>query len=220
MKTDPSIQVHDQTALDYDRLASEYGYNFPDALFGLCFEYLQPGQRILDTGIGTGLSALPFSRAGLEVYGLDGSAEMLNICRKKNIAVQLKEWDLRTVPWPYPDRFFNHVVACGLFHFFPDLDPAFREAARLVKPQGIFAFTIKAPEPDSKSGIDQKFITTTIDGVQIFSHYESYIHELIAGTGFKISKALKFLQSRGIQGQYDTYTAFVCRRLSAADEHA
>ena len=167
---------------------------------------------MLDTGIGTGLSALPFSRAGLEVYGLDGSAEMLQICRRKNIAIELKQWDLRIVPWPYPDQFFDHVVACGLFHFFSDLEPAFWETARLVKLQGIFAFTIKAPEPDSESGIVPKYTSTTIDGVQIFSHHEIYIKELLTRMGFERMKELRFLQSRGEPGQYDPYTAYICLR--------
>jgi ubiquinone/menaquinone biosynthesis C-methylase UbiE len=100
MDSDNSIQIHDQTARDYDRLSVEFSYTFADALFGLCFEFLQPGQRLLDIGIGTGLSSIPFHRAGLEVYGVDGSSEMLRICREKHFAVELRQWDLRILPWP------------------------------------------------------------------------------------------------------------------------
>jgi len=212
MDTNNPFQVHDQTAADYDRLAAEYGYCFADALFGLCFEYLLPGQRLLDIGIGTGLSAIPFSRAGLAIYGLDGSAEMLHICQAKNFAVELKQWDLRVTPWPYADVYFDHIVACGLYHFIPDLEPLFGEIARLVQPQGIYAFTIKAPAAVGSSGPKEKFTSEAIEGVQIYAHTDETVNELIAGQGFVILKMLKFLQSRGIEGQYDTYTAFVCRR--------
>ena len=213
MNNDKSIHVHDQTAPDYDRLAAEYGYCFADALFGLCYEFLQPGQRLLDIGIGTGLSSLPFKRAGLDIYGLDGSAEMLHICRAKNFTVELKEWDLRSLPWPYADNFFDHVIACGVFHFIPNLEPLFREVSRLVKPQGIYAFTSKVAQLDRNTVMKENFTLEAIDGVKIHSHYEGFVNKLSSRTGFEKLKELKFLQSCGMEGQYDTYTAFVCRRM-------
>lgn len=51
--------------------------NDPVILHGMLTEHLKPRQRLLDLGIGTGLSALPFRQAGLEVNGIDGSEEML-----------------------------------------------------------------------------------------------------------------------------------------------
>ena len=33
--------------------------------------------RLLDIGIGTGLGSLPFAKTGLEIFGIDGSGEML-----------------------------------------------------------------------------------------------------------------------------------------------
>jgi ubiquinone/menaquinone biosynthesis C-methylase UbiE len=50
-----------------------------EALFGMMFEYVLPGQPILDIGIGTGLIAALFKKAGLEVYGIDISGEMLEV---------------------------------------------------------------------------------------------------------------------------------------------
>jgi len=49
-----SHQAHDESAADYDRLARKYRWFGPEALFGLCFEYVQPGERLLAIGIGTG----------------------------------------------------------------------------------------------------------------------------------------------------------------------
>jgi predicted TPR repeat methyltransferase len=210
MDTNNSFQIHDQTAQEYDRLAAEYGYCFPDALFGLCYEYLQSGQRLLDIGIGTGLSSIPFSRAVLYIYGMDGSAELLRICQAKNFATGLKQWDLRSTPWPYADGFFDHAIACGVYHFIPDLKALFQEVARLLMPQGFYAFTTKAPERGGNPGLP--FTSETIEGVQIFSHYEEYVNVLTSQTGFEKLKVFRFLQSRGEEGQYDTYNAYVCRR--------
>ena len=50
-----------------------YDCHIADLLFGLCYEFTRPGQRLLDAGIGTGLSARLFPRAGLTIYGMDFS---------------------------------------------------------------------------------------------------------------------------------------------------
>jgi predicted TPR repeat methyltransferase len=52
-------------------------------VFGMAFEYVAPGERLPDLGIGTGLSSAPFRKAGPEIRGLDGSEEMLAACRRK-----------------------------------------------------------------------------------------------------------------------------------------
>jgi SAM-dependent methyltransferase len=208
--TDNAIQAHDQSAADYDRYASECGCFVPDALFGLCFEYVQSQQRLLDIGIGTGLSALPFARTGLQVFGLDGSAEMLEICKSKNFPVELKQFDIRKRPWPYPDQFFDHAIACGVFHFIPDIVAIFQEVARLVRPNGIFAFTTKAPVKEIK----RNYSTERIGAVQIASHSKGYIGELLTAFGFDKLKELKILLSRGPGERDDLYYAWVTKKGS------
>ncbi|WP_423224970.1 hypothetical protein [Candidatus Amarolinea aalborgensis] len=65
--------LHDAYAADYDQQVQAYGCHVADVLFGLCYEYVQPGQRLLDAGIGSGLSAQLFAKAGLEIHGMDFS---------------------------------------------------------------------------------------------------------------------------------------------------
>ncbi len=201
-----AIQAHEQSAGYYDRAAAEGGYAVPEALFGLCFEYLRPGQRLLDVGIGTGLSARPFARAGMVMYGMDGSAEMLKECEKKHVAAGLKLWDLRTLPWPFEDQFFDHAIECGTLPFIPDLAVVFSEVARLIKPPGIFGFTIKDPGVERQSG---PYTSEIIDGVEIYSHGPAYIAGLLAGNGFEKGKLLRLLLSRGPGLQDDIYNLYV-----------
>jgi len=66
--------THDEHASEYDRKAHETGWFGHEVLFGLCFEYVNPHERLLDIGIGTGLASLPFARSGLEVFGIDSLA--------------------------------------------------------------------------------------------------------------------------------------------------
>ncbi len=210
-----TMQNQTQSYPQYDDFARQYGYVFPDAMFGLCFEYLQPGQRLLDIGIGTGLSTLPFTRAGIKVYGIDNSLEMLSMCQSKNIAVELKQVDIAVKPWPFPDSYFDHVIACGVLHFIPALETIFQEVARVVHPKGIFAFTVKSPlAVTNAEGNPSRYITEMIEGEQIYSHFSTYYEELSSSCGFEMLKRLKFLLPRGVVDQDDLYIACIAQKLS------
>jgi 2-polyprenyl-3-methyl-5-hydroxy-6-metoxy-1,4-benzoquinol methylase len=80
MKTGDTIIADEQSAVEYDKQAKNTNWFGPDVVFGLAFEFVQPGDTLLDLGIGSGLSASPFYKAGLKVYGLDGSEEVLRVC--------------------------------------------------------------------------------------------------------------------------------------------
>ncbi|MCP4022107.1 MAG: class I SAM-dependent methyltransferase [Desulfobacteraceae bacterium] len=97
----------------------------------MCNDYVSSHDFLLDVGIATGLGSHLFTKADLDVFGIDGSIEMLNICKSKNIAKKLKHFDLQTSPLPYSNLFFNHVISCGVYHFFNDLDSILKEISRL-----------------------------------------------------------------------------------------
>jgi predicted TPR repeat methyltransferase len=178
-----NASLHDAYAADYDRQVGAYDCHVADLLFGLCYEYLQPGQTLLDLGIGSGLSALPFAKAGLKVYGMDFSTAMLEICRAKRIAAELKQHDLQQVPWPYPSDGFDHLVCCGVLHFIPDLGAVFDEAERVLRKGGVFAFTTKAPTPAENRA--EKYDRQSVGGFEIYSHFQSYLDILLAQHSFQ-----------------------------------
>jgi hypothetical protein len=58
----------------YDEVAEATGWLGPEVAFGLVYKHIQPGQSILDIGIGTGLvSVRSFSQSGTQGlrYGRD-----------------------------------------------------------------------------------------------------------------------------------------------------
>ena len=196
-----SGSVHDQFAADYDQLVSAYGWWGHEALFGLCFEYIRAGERLLDVGIGSGLASALFARAGLQVSGFDSSSPMLELCRAKAIAVDLRRHDVTTRPWPYPAASFDHVMICGVLHFVADLEPVFAEVARVLEMGGICAFTTKVPPPGT-----QELHQETIQGVQVVSHDRSLVEDVIAHHGFIAHKWLRLAAVSGDELP-DTYYA-------------
>ncbi len=216
MEKNDSISVHDEHASEYDREARETGWFGPEVLFGLCFEYVSPHERLLDIGIGTGLGSIPFARVGLEVFGIDGSAEMLEICRSKDFAEDLREFDLRGMPLPYSDGSFDDVICCGVFHLIGDLEPIFKEVFRVIKPGGIFAFNVLAQTSEKEGEVvshSQGYSEIISDwNVPVFMHSGEYIEKLLQGSGFDRLKELKFLVRGLHEGIDDLACAYVTRR--------
>lgn len=193
------IHSHDQFAASYDAQVKEYNSYGHDILFGMCFEYVKAGQSLLDLGIGTGLSAGHFARIGLSITGLDGSVEMLKECRKKGFARELRQYNIRDVPLPFPDETFSHVICCGVLHFFGELLPLVNEVYRLLVNGGIFGMTIASlTEADAASRKIPDFQQTlSAWAIPIYRHSDAYIQSLAQTLGFAIQKQQKVLVDSG-----------------------
>jgi predicted TPR repeat methyltransferase len=182
MTLSTNATLHDAYAADYDGQIKVNDCYVADVLFGLCYEFTRPGQMLLDAGIGSGLSAQLFSKAGLVIHGMDFSPAMLDICQRKELAADLKQHDLLQIPWPYPADCFDHLVCCGVLHFIADLEGIFGEAARLVRSGGVFAFTTKVA---SSLAHDQwEYDCQRSGDFEIFSHTSGYIATLLAQCTF------------------------------------
>ena len=100
---------------------------------------LEPGQRLLDLGCGTGTLALMASEhePGLEVTGLDADPEILARARRKAAAagarIQFDEG--YSTDLPYEDASFDRIVSTLFFHH---LKPAAkrRTAAEIARVLG------------------------------------------------------------------------------------
>lgn len=83
----------------------------------------EPGDSVLDIGIGTGNLAKKFADRGCSVYGLDFSAKMLEKASEQLPEATLVQTDLLAEHWPAElDRKFNIVVSAYTFHEFRDAD--------------------------------------------------------------------------------------------------
>jgi len=58
VKRSDIVRIHDEQAAKYDQQVREYKWSGHEVLFGMGSEYVNPHDRLLDIGIGTGLSGL------------------------------------------------------------------------------------------------------------------------------------------------------------------
>ena len=211
------IISHDQFAASYDESVKEYNSYGHEILFGMCYEFVRPGETLLDLGIGTGLSSVHFARVGLKVFGLDESGEMLKECEKKGFAQDLRQVDIRDVPLPFDDGGFSHVISCGVFHFAGDWTPTIGEACRIVQSGGIFAFTVASAteqEAARAGGAASGYIKLLSSwGVPIFKHTDAWVQKTADRYGLEILKEQKVLAESGDDKSEDIlFKVYVTRK--------
>lgn len=78
----------------------------------------ESGQSILDLGVGTGNLSKLFSQRGCLIYGLDYSARMLELARRKLPEAVLLKADLRQDLPGELDCLFDCIVSAYVFHHF------------------------------------------------------------------------------------------------------
>lgn len=186
-----------QAALGYDEQARQTHWLGPEVVFGLAYEFVRPAESLLDVGIGSGLSSILFHRAGLRIFGLDGSSDILEVCASKNFTEELRLHDLRKLPLPYADRSFHHVVSVAVLNSFGDLARLFREFARIMKDDGILAFTVEDQEPGQAdryaiNRVDVSEAPRAGEAVLLYRHSQACIGDLLAQNGFALLRSLQF----------------------------
>lgn len=136
--------LYDNWASTYDAEMSVAGYRHPTICLALLARHLPRGTTpLLDAGVGTGLIGEWLAIMGFsEVDGLDISAGMLAVARRKNIYRQLHQLALGS-ELPFADDHYAGIVSTGVFttgHVGPEgLD----ELVRVCRTGGVIVATVK-----------------------------------------------------------------------------
>lgn len=113
---------------------------------------LVAGPRVLDLGVGPGVSAIEMARAvpGAAFVGLDVSAAMLARARRHaargGVRLDLVRGDALRLP--FPDASFDAAAGHSLLYLLADPEAALGEIRRVVRPGGRVAFL----EPRAEAG--------------------------------------------------------------------
>ena len=91
---------------------------------------------VLDIGIGTGNLGSRFSRRGMQVFGIDPSPDMRNICAQKNPAVKVMPGDF--LKYPRALNPVDLIISAYAFHHLTEKEKAkaIPRMKKLLKPGG------------------------------------------------------------------------------------
>jgi ubiquinone/menaquinone biosynthesis C-methylase UbiE len=148
---DVNSRYHDVAARDYD---SKWGITFSAGGQELVAAKLRkalgggadggPFGRALEIGAGTGYFSLNLLQAGVvaEAVCTDISQGMLDELERSAERLGLRVGTARcdAQALPFPDESFDLVFGHAVLHHLPDLDAAFREFRRVLRPGGRVAF--------------------------------------------------------------------------------
>ena len=93
---------------------------------------VRPGDRVLDVGCGAGVFLRLAADAGALGFGIDASAELIELARRRVPEADLRVGDMEALP--FEDDSFHLVTGLTSFFFAADMVAALREAGRVARP--------------------------------------------------------------------------------------
>jgi demethylmenaquinone methyltransferase/2-methoxy-6-polyprenyl-1,4-benzoquinol methylase/phosphoethanolamine N-methyltransferase len=134
-------------ASQYDFMTSllGFGVNSRGSRMVVEMAHIQPGDKVLDVGCGTGnltLTARKSAGASGMAVGIDSSPEMIEMARKKaKRRASDTQFEVGLIEKiPYPEATFDVVISRLMVHHLPDdlKRQAFLDVLRVLKPGGSF----------------------------------------------------------------------------------
>jgi SAM-dependent methyltransferase len=192
---------------DYDGFAEAYSAENETSLANAYYE--RPailalagdvaGHRILDAGCGSGPLLAVLRDRGATVTGIDSSAKMLELARRRLGAdASLHVADLRD-PLPFIDGAFDDVVASLVLHYLKNWEPTLAEFRRVLRPGGrlivsvdhpFVAYTLADPRPDYHATTSYSFEWTLRGQTAQMRFWRRPLHAMacaFTAAGFRIA---------------------------------
>jgi SAM-dependent methyltransferase len=154
------------------------------------------GRRILDAGCGSGPLLAALRDRGAIMTGIDKSAGMLELARRRlGDDADLQVAELGS-PLPFPHDTFDDVTASLVLHYLKDWGPALAELRRVLKPGGRLIASVNHPFAENlrhrEAGLKPDYLATY-----------NYVAEWTAGGQ---SAVLRFW-TRPLRAMTDAFTA-------------
>jgi predicted TPR repeat methyltransferase len=169
------IDLYDRYADQYDQhVAGALKYRTPELLFDAIARCVQAsGLDILDLGCGTGLFGARLRARARTLTGVDISANMLKIARRRAIYDDLICDELVDFLHKRSEE-IDMAVAADVFVYIGDLSAVFRAVRSRLRPGGFFCFSVEA------GGAEDFVLGRSLR----YTHSTAYLRKLAADHGF------------------------------------
>lgn len=130
-------------------LADDLAYRGPALLFKAVLAVRAAARkpaffrRAIDLGCGTGLGARAFAAQTDEIIGIDLSAKMIELANVTGLYAALEVADAVEGLRSKPDASADLILGADVMVYVHDMAPLLQEAARVLAPGGLLAFTVE-----------------------------------------------------------------------------
>ena len=191
--------LFDDYAPQFDlHLVDRLDYRIPERLAGEIAALRSPGPPldVLDLGCGTGLFGAAVRPMASRITGVDLSPRMLEKARLRGGYDRLEPADILDFIRKEPPERYDLVAAADVFVYIGDLADVFGEVARVLRPRGLFAFSVEALAAPSADGY-------RLQPTGRYAHDASYLRDLARRHGL----AVRVLSDTVIRTEHDTRVA-------------
>jgi predicted TPR repeat methyltransferase len=163
-------------------LVDELGYRGPKLLFHAVLSVRAAARkpalfkRGIDLGCGTGLAASAFARSVDQFIGVDLSPRMIERSRATGLYTELDVADMLQGLRARPDASADLILAADAMVYVAELAPVLAEAARVLAPGGLFAFTTETHDGEG----------VVIGQGLRYAHAAAYVRAMVESAGLEL----------------------------------
>ena len=155
-----SREAWDANAEHWDTRMGDEGNDFFNVLCWpvlVSFLEVQPGQHILDIACGNGLTSRKLAQLNAKVTAFDFSTELIKLAEARpnpdsRITYHNIDATDESVLLAFGEGSFDSALCNMALFDMADIEPLFRTLPRLLKPNGIFVFSLMHPAFNNPSG--------------------------------------------------------------------
>jgi predicted TPR repeat methyltransferase len=177
-------------------LVDELGYRGPKLLFHAVLSVRAAARkpalfkRAIDLGCGTGLAASAFARSVDHFIGVDLSPRMIERSRATGLYAELDIADMLQGLRARPDACADLILAADAMVYVAELAPVLAEAARVLAPGGLLAFTTETHDGEG----------VVIGQGLRYAHAAAYVRAVVESAGLE----LPLLEDRSARNEEHT----------------